>query len=248
MIDDQPNMPAPETNGFVRTLNNMGYMTSTLDRYSQLFIEAATTARYPVLDVGCAYGVASLAALEAGASVIANDIDARHLQILQARVSGDQKDRLQICSGAFPDLPFSPEILEAVLIARVLHFFNGSALERSAACVFDWLIPGGKVFVVAETPFLGNLRSFIPIYEARRKAGDLYPGFLDDVLSVAPDRGKFLPAEMHFLDPEVLERVFTAAGFVVQEAVMFARVDFPEDIQLDGRESVGLVASKPFPR
>jgi hypothetical protein len=50
---------------------------------------------------------------------------------------------------------------------------------------------------------------------------------------------------MHFLDPEVLARVFTAAGFIIEKAATFARPEFPKDIQLDGRESVGLIAIKP---
>jgi hypothetical protein len=49
---------------------------------------------------------------------------------------------------------------------------------------------------------------------------------------------------MHFLDPDVLSRVFTESGFRIDEATMFARPEFPEDIQLDGRESVGLIATK----
>ena len=52
---DNPNiMPKPEPNGFVRTLNNMGYMTSGLDPYSQAFVDFAPGAPGPCLDVGAA--------------------------------------------------------------------------------------------------------------------------------------------------------------------------------------------------
>jgi hypothetical protein len=126
-----------------------------------------------------------------------------------------------------------------------MHFFDGAKLETSARILLNWLASGGKVFIVAETPYLKNFSSFIPTYEARRAAGNPWPGFIDDVMAVAPERGVSLPPQMHLLDPEVLSRVFRQAGFVIEKAEMFARPEFPEDIQLDGRESVGLVARKP---
>ena len=64
-------------------------------------------------------------------------------------------------------------------------------------------------------------------------------------MAIAPERGASLPPKMHFLDPEVLTRVFAKAGFIVEKAHTFARPEFPKDIQLDGRESVGIVARKP---
>ncbi len=239
-------MPDPEPNGFVKTLNNMGFMTSQLDRFSQEFADFAPQAPGPVLDVGAAYGVATLEALNKGARVIANDIDSRHLEILRDRVPEPNKTRLELLAGAFPEeLTVKPGSLGAVLVCRVLHFFDGPKLDQSARILFDWLASGGRVFIVAETPYLKNFQSFIPTYEARRAAGDPWPGFIDDVMAIAPERGASLPPKMHFLDPEVLTRVFRAAGFIVEKAETFARPEFPEDIQLDGRESVGLVARKP---
>jgi len=58
-------MPAPEPNGFIQTLNKMGYMTSTLDRFSQAFVDFAPKAPGRALDIGAAYGVAASLALYA---------------------------------------------------------------------------------------------------------------------------------------------------------------------------------------
>jgi hypothetical protein len=239
-------MPTPEVNGFVRTLNNMGYMTSTLDVYSNAFVDFAAKGPGPALDIGAAYGVATLPALESGAKVIANDIDPQHLEILAERASEASRGRLKLMPGSFPEeLSIEPNSLGSILICRVMHFFSGPALEKAALKMFEWLAQGGKVFIVAETPYLKNFQSFIPTYEARKAAGDPWPGFIEDVMAIAPERGASLPPKMHFLDPEVLTRVFTKAGFVVEKAATFARPEFPEDIQLDGRESVGLIARKP---
>lgn len=239
-------MPPAEPNGFVPTLNGMGYMTSGLDPYSRAFVDFAPAAPGPALDVGAAYGVASLAALSAGASVLANDLDPRHLAILEQRVPAADRARLTLLPGAFPDgLELAPGSLGAVLVCRVLHFFEGEAIERSAEAVARWLAPGGKAFVVGETPFIGTARAFFPTYETRRRAGDPWPGIVRDVGAHDPKRAGSLPKLMHLLDEAVLRRVFTRAGLVVEKAGTFARPEFPKDIQLDGRESVGLVARKP---
>lgn len=242
----QAQMPPAEPNGFIKTLNNMGYMTSTLDPFSKAFAEFAPKAPGPSLDIGAAYGVATLDALNTGAEVIANDIDARHLDILRDRAPEKQRNRLKLLPGAFPDdLSLADGSVGSILICRVLHFFNGAKIEESAKILFKWLASGGKVFIIAETPYLKNFQTFIPIYEERKAKGNPWPGFVEDVMAIAPERGASLPAEMHLLDPEVLSRVFSQAGFIIEKAETFARPEFPEDIQLDGRESVGLIARKP---
>lgn len=239
-------MPDPESNGFVKTLNNMGYMTSTLDPYSEEFVRFAPQAPGPALDIGAAYGVATLAALKAGARVCANDLDPRHLEILFARTPYEQRGRLELKCGSFPDgIEFTTSSLGAVLIARVLHFFDGPAIERSARKLFEWLAAGGKAFIVSETPYLKNFQSFIPIYEKRKRSGDPWPGFVADVMAIAPERGKSLPPRIHFLDPDVLRRIFSQAGFAIEKVGTMPRPDFPEDLRLDGRESVGLIVRKP---
>jgi 2-polyprenyl-3-methyl-5-hydroxy-6-metoxy-1,4-benzoquinol methylase len=95
--------PLPESNGFVKTLNGMGFMTSTLDEYSQDFARFAPSAPGPALDVGAAYGVATLEALKNGAHVIANDLDVRHLEILRDQTPSDQVSRLTLMPGRFPE-------------------------------------------------------------------------------------------------------------------------------------------------
>ena len=119
-------MPPPEPNGFVRTLNSMGYMSASLDPFSQAFTEFAPRAPGPCLDIGAAYGVASLVALRNGASVISNDIDERHLKILSDRAPASDRSRLTLAVGDFPDkLDFPQGSLGAVLICRGMHFFDG---------------------------------------------------------------------------------------------------------------------------
>ncbi|MBI1861544.1 MAG: class I SAM-dependent methyltransferase [Deltaproteobacteria bacterium] len=239
-------MPNAEPSGFIPTLNNMGYMTSRPDPVSQAFIEfAASQAPTPALDVGAAYGVASLTALERGATIIANDIDPRHLEVLSARAMKSDRPRLSLRLGPFPqgfeDLEGS---LSAILVCRVIHFLKGQEVERWLKSAHNLLTPGGKIFVVTETPYLKNFCSIIPQFEDRKRQGDNWPGWIEDLRKIDPRRGANLPASIHFFDPDLLSRELSKAGFSIESCTFLHRADFPEDLRLDGRESVGAIGVK----
>lgn len=235
----------PQT-GFHPTLNRMGGMSPTLDHYSEGFVAFAPQAPGPVLDVGAAYGNATLAALAAGARVVANDLDLRHLAILQDRVPTPWKSRLATRPGAFPDdLGFGPGTLGAALLARVLHFMDGEMLMRALTNLHGWLAPGGRVYGVAVTPHLRKLRPFMPVYEARVAAGLPWPGEGVDPGDYDPAGAAGLPARMHFLEPEILGRALRDAGFEVIECAYFSRDAYVGEMRLDGRETLGFVALKP---
>ena len=194
-------MPSSE-NGFVPTLNKQGYMATTLDYYMKQFISYAKSCKKPVVDIGAAYGIATIPSLETGANVIAVDLDERHLAILEERVPHELKNQLTIKCCSFPEeLHFNRNSIGAFLIARVVHFFSPVRLEKSVSLLYDWLAPEGKVFLTAETPYLSNWESFIPIYEQRCVIGHPWLGYVDDVMKFAPKRGENLPSSMLFLDP-----------------------------------------------
>ncbi|MEQ1666546.1 MAG: hypothetical protein ABL927_14370 [Bdellovibrionales bacterium] len=155
-------------------------------------------------------------------------------------------DRLQTLQSSFPD--FESKVLdnslENILICRVLHFFDGPKIELAMKWCFEKMQTGGRLVLVCETPYLKNFKSFIPIYEERKKAGEAFPGFIADVKAIAPERAPFLPPQMHLLDEEVLTRVCKNAGFTIERTAIIPRPNFPLDIQLDGRESVGVIARK----
>jgi len=242
-------VPLADEYGFVKTLNNQGFMINHLDPFSEEFVRFASIAPGPVLDIGAAFGVASIAALERGAVVIANDIESAHLDILKSeavRLVADLKDdQLRTIACRFPaELDLAPESLGAVLACRVFHFFDGATIEEGTHRIHQWLRPGGKFFLVSETPYVGGLSSFRPVYDSRKAAGDPWPGYIDDFMKIDPDRGPDLPRTMHLLDPEVLARVFRNSGFEVERVELIPRPEFPPSLRLDGRESVGIVGIK----
>lgn len=239
-------MPDAEPNGFVPTLNGLGFMSSYLDAVMREFVSFSANCDLPVVDIGAAYGVATIPTLETGALVFAVDSSEKHLSILQQRTPISLRRQLKTLAREFPsELSFESCSVGAILIARVLHFFDPAKLEHATSLLYDWLTPGGKVFVTSETPYLGNWKSFIPVYEARRKRGDPWPGYVHNVMEFALARGENLPPTMLLLDPDVIKRVFCERGFILEKCDFLARPEFPDDMRLDGRESVGAIFRKP---
>ena len=240
-------MPAEIYPGFVPTLNRRGFMCTRVDAYMEAFIAFAKTSNAPVADIGAAYGVATIPALEAGGSVIAVDADERHLQILRQRVPSNCLERLKTIAAVFPDEPrFDHDSIGAFLVSNVMNFLSPDGLALAASRLFDWVVPEGKIFVTAGSPYVRCCTSFLPVYEARKHDGHLWPGYLTDVAAHAPI-WKDMVSSMLLLDPDTLSRVFREAGFVIEKAEFLARPDLPLRLQLDGRESVGLIARKPSP-
>lgn len=236
-------LPASSLPGLVPTLNNTGWMTETLDRYSQAFVDHAATVDGTCLDIGCAYGVATLPALAAGARVLACDLDARHLEILAQRVPARDRPRFRSQPGAMPDVDFPAGSFAAILCARALHFLRARDIERTVRKMHDWCAPGGRIFLVADTPYIGPWWKLAPEYERRKREGCPWPGFVPDFPALLPDgidrAGQ--PSFIHPLDPDILHRVVRQAGFEVIEAA-FLDAGPPRRTP---RSHAGVIARKP---
>lgn len=258
-------MPAEEekTGQFLKTHNPSGGFTTTpCDPVSQKFIEYASEVagkEGTVLEIGAAFGAASLQALANGAKVFCNDIDPsnlavvrnRHLKAVgtqEASVTGDDS-KLVLVPGSFPDeLAGLPKnFFDAILICRVLHFFTGDQIEKSLDQLSVHLKPGGKLFVVCETPYLKNWQRFIPEFEKRVSEGMKWPGEITNPAEYeSSGRAASLPKFVHWITKEVLEKSLTQAKMGVEHLSYIDRCgQFPKDLLLDGRESIGAVAAKP---
>ncbi len=228
---------------FIPTLNKQGYAAPKLDPFSQKFTEYAEG---EFLEVGAAFGFASLAALENGASVTANDLDERHLQHIKDEAKQKSLTKLTTVAGSFPnELPFAENQFSKILVSRVLHFFSGVEFKQALEQLKSWLIPDGELIIVCETPFLTNWQSFIPEFNKRIEQGEAYPGEIDNPKYWEKNWSDNLPDFVHWLDQSTLERLVTEAGFsIVDSAYINRQGMFPESLLLDGRESVGIIAKK----
>lgn len=231
----------------IPTRNQTGWTSNQLNEVSALFVTYCREVALPVLDVGAAYGIASLAALEAGATVIANDLDPAHLDEILKAAPVEHASRLVLIPGRFPRyLRFAADSLGAVHASNVLHFLTGPQMEQGFASIAHWLAPGGKLFIQASTPWQAPFQEFVPVFQARRKAGVEWPGWIEDTREYSTHRklGQ-IPPSLHLLDDVTLRAKCEAAGLVVEDAWLYRRRDLPASLYLDGRECCGVIARKP---
>jgi SAM-dependent methyltransferase len=243
-----PELPPTHLTGAVPTLNGTGFMLEALDVFAEEFVRDAAAAGGEVLDIGCAYGVATLAALARGAHVCACDMEPRHLELLQQRTPAADRSRLRTVQGVLPGAQFPRGSFSAILASRVLHFLAGPDLRSALLSMSDWLKPGGRLYVVADTPFMPVWKPFVPAYEAARARGEPWPGMIADFTpywSKRPDGTvQAGPPFLNTLDPEILERECSAAGLQVERAAFFAMERL--GAATGGREHVGCTARKPM--
>ena len=248
MSSEHPSMPKGWGNGLIPTMNQTGCMFERIDRYAEDFIALAGSCQGRVLEVGCAYGVATLTALEQGANIVACDLSLEHLQVLGDRAKPEHHERLNRVVGRLPEMDFAPASFEAILCSRVLHFLEGDDVDAAVRRMAGWLVPGGRMFLVADTPY-GIWRKKIPEFEAGKARGDRWPGMmvgLGKYLANGPtDRDIGGPPLMNLLDPEILERTVTGAGLDVVRCTYISRPDFGKSGVMDGRENAGVEAIRP---
>lgn len=242
-----PSMPRQWVKGLVPTMNDKGFMFEVLDRYAEEFIETAANSDRASLDIGCAYGVATLPALIRGARITACDMDIRHLQVLESRTPPQVRNHLTLVPGILPDIALPENHFGALLCSRVLHFLTGDEIEQSLRNMYRWLCAGGKIFLVADTPY-GIWRKFVPDWEMNIAAGSRWPGLIPEPVRYLPfstsdeDVG---PPLMNLMNPDLLQRMAEEAGFMVEHCSYINRADFSGIGHMDGRENCGLVAIKP---
>ena len=236
-------LPRSSVPGLIPTLNNTGWMTETLDEYSGAFTEFAPTVQAECLDIGCAYGVATLPALAKGARVLASDLEPRHLEILAARVPPADRARFRSLAGKLPDVDFPAGSFGAILCARTLHFLRARDIERTVRKMYAWLKPGGRIFLITDSPYVGPWWRSAPEYERRKREGCPWPGFVQNYGALLPPGTDVSqhPQFIHPLDPDILSRVTGEAGFEVMSA-SFLRGGGP---RATGREHAGVIAIRP---
>jgi SAM-dependent methyltransferase len=237
---------AAKSAGIRPTTNRMGWSGDAVNEVSQQFIQYAGTCAQPVLDIGAAYGVATIPALAAGATVIANDLSPEHLAELRRRTPAEFLPRLTTMPGRFPgDFDFPKESLAAVHASQVLHFLTPEEVTKGLRDAIHWLRPGGRLFLLAATPHQATHAGFAAEFAQRKARGDLWPGMIENLRAYNTHWSADLnPPWLHVFDDEVLSAAVRRAGFVIEWARMFSRTGLPDFCRLDGRENLGLIAKK----
>jgi SAM-dependent methyltransferase len=240
-----PNWPAEFETGLIPTDNAMGIMTEELSPAAEAFVKMAATAERPLLDIGAAYGNATLPALAAGATVWANDLSVSQLGILADCVLDEDRKRLVLVPGRFPDdLTLDEGGFDGILCALVLHFFDGPGVQRAMAALHRWLAPGRAVYIAVITPSNSYYRDTLASYAERERNGDPWPGILDPRPLHPPRWRSRLPPMVHLFEKQTLRRVAEGAGFEIESLEYFCYRKFPEHFRTNGREYLSLIAKK----
>jgi SAM-dependent methyltransferase len=258
----KPSMPEAESDGQTPTLNKKGATSPTLDYATLSFLEFAKNKR--VLEIGGAYGNVMLEALHRNSSTIyhLNDLDERHLGIAANRLQ-EKIDQRKICMEGLVNVQFISgdvtqpswsvkESYDAVLMANVMRFLTPDQIQHALSNLFSSLKPGGRIFVVAMTPYVNRYKSFIPEYQHRLNDKILYPGFVKDVSKFADENStiknqisNITTGSIMFLDEVSLSEFAKLAGFKILECSLIPLHYNSDMLGLDGREQVILIAEKP---
>lgn len=236
-------IPKPVSQYLIMTLNKKGPCTSYIDEYTREFIHYAGQQTAPVLELGTAYGFVTIEALKAGATVIANDLEPRHLDILYHQTPLECRDRLTLLSGEFPqDLNLKSQSIAGCYVAHMLGYLSPSALQIGFEKLFHWLTNDAKVFIMTSTPYKGISKKIIPLYEQRIREEHEWPGYFTNLKQLIGDK---MPDSLHFFDERILTRELERVGFIIEKMELYARQDLPPKALFDNREGLMAIARKP---
>ena len=244
-------MPEAIENGMlIPTLDRQGWIWLYEDEITKAYIDYSAQTKGTMLEIGAGYGHIVLQVLGKGARVIANDISDDQLEIIKNRVPRDQQPRLKTLKAEFPEeTNISDESIDGILVSRVLHFFEGVRIRESLDKANRWLRKGGRIFIVADSVYRTIFKELIPIYEKRATEGVEWPGFMGDIRKFIPRdklNPKTQPKMMNFLDPNILRRELSYAGFKVKISSFFRYPSDPKFARLDGREIAGAIGVKKY--
>lgn len=244
-------MPEAVSDGKIPTLNKTGFMTPEIDDFVADFISIApgfAKQGAPVLDIGCAYGIATIPTLENGGIVIASDMDMNHLLLLREKTPRHLWRNLYLNQGCLPDQPELPNnSIGAILARRVTHFLKPNEMEKMLDKMMQWLVPGGFAYIINVSPYHYMYEGFGEIYEKRWQNGADWPGEVFDNKDYIsdPEILQNAPDYINLMDDRPLTRALKKRGFDIVKSELYG---FTCSLEKDpaGRGHCGVKAQKPF--
>jgi hypothetical protein len=231
------------------------------DPYVNAWVEAAAAlpASACALEIGAAFGVASLQALQRGARVTVNDLDARHIAEVERRwhsvCTRERRAHLSTLEGAVPSVLAQwrpPGPLKAVLAANLLHFLPPDDTIQVLARLHGLCSAGARLFVSVDSPWSAAYRPLWPLHALRKQLlREPFPG-AHDFRERPLLRRLMLPTRLsaatfyHVMEPaqlaEMLERSgwqrVRARAFDADEAGNPAGVTLGNGMEMTGAEAV----------
>lgn len=240
------NWPAA-AEGRIPTKNKTGFMFLEINGASPQFIQQVPHCTDLMMDLGCAYGIVTLAALpHAQCPIIAFDLSKEHLDILNSSVPKEYTEKLTIIPGRFPqDFTFSDNSFDAIHSSYMFHFLNGSDTEKGLEKCFNALKPSGKIYINTVSVYFKPFKGILTIYQENLKAAVKWPGMILDFKNHLPEEDvPYAPEFIHTHRLEDFESLLKNAGFLVDK-IFYYDLKTPKSFASEGKGFIGAVATKP---
>ena len=209
-----PELPPPAEDGRIPVYNGDGYASPEPHPLSQEFVLFSSNSKYPVLDIGAAYGLISINALKNGATVICNEKEKKQLEYIChiKSITQEEKKRLYLKHVSILEIDFPKESLGAIHMSRVMHFFKPNEVELFFQKAYNWLIPNGRIYIITMSQYhYGNPEGFSDYYNKEIKKGTEFPGMINDY------KFKNEKYVLHAIDPTVMVRLANKYGFICKK-------------------------------
>lgn len=203
-----------DTRNRIQTANQMGFMFLSENIVRKKLREHLRPGML-MADIGCAYGVDTLMALEEGANVIAIDLDHNHLAVLEEKATAF-KQHLEIRCQRFPD-DFATPPLDVALLSRVLFFLTPQEAQIALNKIYNSLKPGAHLFIIAAGPYHDNWSPVREKFELFRKTNPTDPFLVPDIGALLPPLKPYFPEQVLLFDTIALCDLLIKCGFIVTE-------------------------------
>ena len=209
-----PELPPPAEDGRIPVYNGDGYASPEPHPLSQEFVLFSSNSKYPVLDIGAAYGLISINALKNGATVICNEKEKKQLEYIChiKSITQEEKKRLYLKHGSILEIDFPKESLGGIHMSRVMHFFKPNEVELFLQKAYNWLIPNGRIYIITMSQYhYGNPEGFSDYYNKEIKKGTEFPGMINDY------KFKNEKYVLHAINSTVMVRLANKYGFICKK-------------------------------
>ncbi len=241
-------MPDPDEYGNIPTLNKYGFMSdAVLDPFTRDFVIHTTRNNNKVIEIGAGFGSLSLELLKNGASVIVNDLDGRHLEIIKKRIPKGLLERAEFKQGEFPrDIDLPAGSLDAVF-CRIFQFISGKDIEIGLEKIMKWLKPGGRLYVVVPTIYMDTVPQKVRDgFERKRRSGDHWPGMNISSSDIYKENIAYnMPKTLHLFDIDTLINALFKSSYEILRVGYFDRYNRFTGKTSSGKEGAGVIAIKP---
>lgn len=239
-------IPKPDTDGRIPTLNNKGSAVIASDQASYKFLGsndylASAFLEFikgkEALEIGGCYGDLMQIALQQSNTTkyTLNDLDERHLfiaakslseKITNGTLSHNCLDQVKFVQADISDVSQIKNLgfYDAIYAGNVFLFLTPEQLELAVQHLFLLLKPNGRVYIGTPSPYAKFIEKFAPEYMRRIKAKEKNPGFIKkfrdyvEIKDSMPSRIiDMLDGSILLLDPTTLKEVFKRNGFKILE-------------------------------